>query len=146
MAAVNNLNKSNNITHDGMLECDLEAYEALKQICNLSERLHEQYTIITEIFDKQFIFCLPTLNSKDKRELLNRKNKFQQELTRMLNISNHCANELEFQNEHSDAGTNIHDVFDVAVNGYKKSYCYNPTNRELSNFDIALETFFKMSK
>jgi hypothetical protein len=88
--------------------------------------------------------CLPTLNSKEKRELLNRKNKFQQELTRMYNISNHCANELEFRNEHSDAATNIHDVFDVAVNGYKKSYRYNPTNRELSDFDIALEAFFKM--
>ena len=144
MAAVNNLNKGNNITPDGMLECDLECYEALKQIYNLSERLHKQQTTIIEIFDKQFVMCLPTLNSKEKRELLNRKNKFQQELTRMYNISNHCANELEFRNEHSDAATNIHDVFDVAVNGYKKSYRYNPTNRELSDFDIALEAFFKM--
>jgi hypothetical protein len=146
MAAINNLNKSNDSKLDRMLECDLEAYEALKQICNLSERLYEQYTIITEIFDKQFVICLDNLNSKERRTLLNCKNKFQQELTRMYNISNHCANELEFQNEHSDAGTNIHDVFDVAVNGYKKSYCYNPTNRKLSDFDITLEAFFKMSK
>jgi hypothetical protein len=146
MATVNNLDKWHKISSDSMLECDFEAYEALKQIYNLSERLHEQYTTITEIFEKQFVICLHTLNSREKRELLNLKNKFQQELTRMRNISNHCANEIEFRNEHSDAATNIHDVFDVAVNGYKKSYCYNPTNRELSNFDIALETFFKMSK
>ena len=50
MATLNNLNKSCNSKSDRILKCDLEAYKTLRQIYNFSERLYEQYTIITEIF------------------------------------------------------------------------------------------------